>query len=152
MSEVVHETQNDFWRPPVVAQAAPIIVPAVSPALVDACDRCEAEFMVGARYCYMCGAVRPQQFHVAQSWTSYLEFNYINQAIGLRVASLVAFLAGLGCLLAAAFVGIFSTIQNFNDFQAVQFWRMQWLLAAIAFFVAGLLLKRSGTQPKVPSH
>ena len=81
-----------------------------------------------------------------------MEFNYINQAIGLRVASLVAFLAGLGCLLAASFVGIFSTIQNFNDFQAVQFWRMQWLLAAIAFFVAGLLLKRSGTQPKVPSH
>jgi uncharacterized Tic20 family protein len=63
--------------------------------------------------------------------------------IGLPIASLVAFLLGLGCLLASVAVGFIYAVQNFADFQAIQFWRMQWLLAAIAAFVAGILLKRT---------
>jgi hypothetical protein len=49
---------------------------------------------------------------------------------------------------AAVFVGAVYAVQNVADFQAVQFWRMQWLLASIAFFVAGVLLKRSAPQTK----
>lgn len=150
MSEAIHDTQNDFWRPPAAAQPAQVIIPPLSPALVEACDRCETEFMVGARFCYVCGATRRLQPSSAftPSWTTYFEFNSIKQALGLPVASLVAFLLGLGCLLGALFVGSIYAVQNFGDFQAVQFWRMQWLLASIAFFVAAILLKRSGTPTK----
>lgn len=149
MSEGLRDTQNDFWRPPA-AESAPIIIPEVPPSMVEACHRCETEFMVGARFCYLCGAVRRAQGRatLTRTWTRYLEFNFIKQALGLPVASLVAFLVGLGCLLAAAFVGAIYAVQNVADFQAIQFWRMQWLLAAIAFFVTAVLLKRSGPQPK----
>ena len=118
--------------------------------MVEACDRCETEFMVGARFCYLCGAVRRAQAssNLTHRWTRYLEFGYIKQALGLSVASLVAFLVGLGCLLAAVFVGAIYAVQNSADFQAIQFWRMEWLLAAIAFFVAGVLLKRTAPPGK----
>ncbi len=150
MSEALHETHNEFWRPPA-AQPAPVIIPQVTTIMVEACDRCETEFMVGARFCYLCGAVRKEAQAAspfAPTWTRYLEFHQIKQALGLSLASLMAFLLGLGALLAAAFVGTFYSVQNFADFQAVQFWRMQWLLAAIAFFVAAVLLKRAAPSAK----
>jgi cytosine/uracil/thiamine/allantoin permease len=56
----------------------------------------------------------------------------------------VAFLIGVACLLAALMVGVIYNIQNFGDFQAVQFWRVQWLLGAVAAFAGGILLKRQG--------
>ena len=35
-----------------------------------------------------------------------------------------------------------------EDFQVVQYWRMEWLLAAIVAFVAGVLLKTAATSAK----
>ena len=151
MSEALHDTQNDFWRrPPAAAEIPPVIIPGVSPLMVEACDRCETEFMVGARFCYLCGAVRRAQAGstMPHSWTRYLEFNSIKQVFGLPVASLIAFLVGLGCLLAAVFVGAIYAVQNAGDFQAIQFWRMEWLLAAIAFFVAAVLLRQTAPPTK----
>jgi uncharacterized Tic20 family protein len=82
------------------------------------------------------------------SWTRYFEFHHIKHALGLPVPSLVAFLIGLGCLLATISVGFIYAVQNFADFQAIQFWRMEWLLAAIAAFVAAILLRRTGSARK----
>ena len=49
----------------------------------------------------------------------------------------------MACLvMAAVAVGMIYSVQTFNDFQAVQSYRMQWLLGAIAAFTAGLLLKK----------
>ena len=149
MSEALHDTRNDFWRPPAPVDPVAVVTPVISPLMVEACDRCETEFMVGARFCYLCGAVRQVQpgTVLRTSWTRRLEFNYIKQALGLPGASLVAFLAGLGCLLAALVVGAIYAVQTSADFQAIQFWRMEWLLAAIAFFVAGVLFKGT-SSPK----
>jgi hypothetical protein len=77
-----------------------------------------------------------------------LEFHNVKQWLGLSTASLVAFVAGLGCLLAAIAVGVIYTVQNLADFQAVQWWRMQWLLAGLVAFVAGILLKQAGSAKK----
>ena len=50
----------------------------------------------------------------------------------------------MACLLMAGIaVGLIYSVQTFNDFQAVQLFRMQWLLGAIAAFAAGLLLRKS---------
>jgi hypothetical protein len=64
------------------------------------------------------------------------------------MASLIAFFAGLGCLLAAVAVGAIYSVQTLADFQAIQSWRVQWLLAALAAFVAGILLKQAGSVKK----
>jgi len=55
--------------------------------------------------------------------------------------SLIAFLLGLGCVAATVAVGLIYSVQSLADFQAIQLWRVQWLLGAIAAFLAGILLK-----------
>ena len=62
--------------------------------------------------------------------------------LGLPVPALIAFAIGLICFVAAIAVGVIYSVQNFADFQAVQYFRMQWLLAAVAAFAAGILLRR----------
>jgi len=42
-------------------------------------------------------------------------------------------------------VGSFTAVQSFADFQAIQYYRVQWLLAAVAAFMAGLF-----TESKLP--
>jgi hypothetical protein len=150
MSEVIHDT-HEFWRPPVADEPA-IPSQISSPILVEACDDCGTEFMVGARFCYVCGAPRVSQENTAtgRTWISYLEFQNIRggfqalrRALALSTAALVAFLAGVVCLVAALAVGFIYAVQNFADFQAIQYWRVEWLLAAVAAFLAGMMLKHS---------
>jgi hypothetical protein len=138
MADVVHEAQHEFWRPPVVpAEAA-------RPGMVEVCDGCTTEFMVGSLFCHVCGASREARTSAAAHWTLYLEFHNIKRTLGLSTASLVAFLVGMACLVMAGIaVSMIYSVQTFNDFQAVQLYRMQWLLAAIAAFAAGMLLKKS---------
>jgi hypothetical protein len=153
MSEVIDNAPQEFWRPPVAQPEAAV------PAMVEVCDRCETEFMVGAKFCHDCGAARqPRTEQSAEhSWNSWmgsleflkvLEFQNVKEWLGLSMASLIAFFAGLGCLLAAIAVGAIYSVQNLADFQAIQSWRIQWLLAALVAFVAGILLKQAGSAKK----
>jgi hypothetical protein len=147
MSEVIDNAPQEFWRPPVAQPEAAV------PAMVEVCDRCETEFMVGAKFCHDCGAERrPRTDPAAEHlWTrslellKILEFQNVKEWLGLSMASLIAFFAGLGCLLAAIAVGVIYSVQSLADFQAIQSWRMQWLLAALVAFVAGILLKQAGS-------
>jgi hypothetical protein len=74
-------------------------------------------------------------------WLHYLHFHEIKRWVGLPTASLVAFFIGLGCVVGAIGVSLFYRASNLAEFQAIQMWRMEWLLAATASFVAGILLK-----------
>jgi hypothetical protein len=54
-----------------------------------------------------------------------------------------AFLAiGIACALAAALTGVVYKEDTLVDWQAVQAWRIEWLLAAMAALLAGILLKK----------
>jgi len=75
-------------------------------------------------------------------WMQYLHFHEIKRRIGLPTASLVAFMIGLGCIVGALGVSIFYRASNLAEFQAIQMWRIEWLLAATVSFVAGILLKK----------
>jgi len=75
------------------------------------------------------------------AWLHYLHLEEIQRWIGLSTASLIAFAIGLGCLACALLLGLF-TAKTPVDWQAVQFYRVEWLLAATASFVAGILLKK----------
>jgi hypothetical protein len=76
------------------------------------------------------------------AWLNYLHFHEIKRWIGLPTAALVAFIIGLGCVVGALAVSIFYKASNLAEFQAIQMWRVEWLLAATASFVAGILLKK----------
>ncbi len=74
-------------------------------------------------------------------WLHYLHFHEIKKWVGLPTASLIAFVVGMSCVAGALLVGLL-TAKTFVDWQAIQFYRAEWLLAATAAFVAGILLKR----------
>jgi hypothetical protein len=75
------------------------------------------------------------------AWLRYLHFHEIKRWVGLPTASLIAFIIGLGCVAGALGVSFFYKASNLAEFQAIQMWRMEWLMAATASFVAGILLK-----------
>jgi len=123
--------------------------PAPSPISIQACAGCGSEFMVGAKFCHACGSAREALLPTIHDWTHYLEFHniargfaWIREYLSLPVPALIAFAIGLICFVAAIAVGVIYSVQNFADFQAVQYFRMQWLLAAVAAFAAGILLRR----------
>jgi hypothetical protein len=75
-------------------------------------------------------------------WLHYLHFHEIKRWVGLPTAALIAFMIGLGCVVGAIGVSLFYRASNLAEFQAIQMWRVEWLLAATASFVAGILLKK----------
>jgi hypothetical protein len=81
------------------------------------------------------------------SWLRYLHFHEIKKWTGLSTASLIAFVIGIGCVAGALLVGLL-TARNLVDWQAIQFYRAEWLLAATASFVAGILLKKPSTRDR----
>ena len=151
MAEVAHDVEQEFWRPPATSQGA--LETKATSGMVDACDGCGTEFVVGARFCHVCGATRQAQTAVAgvNGWNRSLEFarhpefHNIRDRIGLPTSSLVAFIIGVGCVLGAITVGLIFTAQTVLDWQAVQVWRIEWLLGSAAAFLAGILLKKSAS-------
>jgi hypothetical protein len=79
------------------------------------------------------------------SWMHYLTFHEIQRWVGLPTASLIAFIVGLACIAGALLVGLL-TARTLTEWQAIQFYRAEWLLGATAAFVAGILLKKSSSS------
>lgn len=75
------------------------------------------------------------------AWFGNLHFHAIKSRLGLPTASLIAFVVGLGCVAGALLVGLLNA-RTLVDWQAIQFYRAEWLLGATAAFVAGILLKK----------
>lgn len=141
MSEAAHNIQQEYWQPP--AQSPRTIEPAPGMRGQLVCEQCGAEFVVGSRFCHVCGSERePLVGSSVSRWAEMLDFTRIREGLGLSIGSLVAFIAGLGCIIAAIVTGYMFTAATLLDWQAVQVWRMEWLLAAAAAFLAGILLKK----------
>ena len=76
------------------------------------------------------------------TWLNQLHFHAIKTYLGLSTASLIAFVIGLSCVGGGLLVALFFDAKTLVDWQAIQFYRAEWLLAATASFVAGILLKK----------
>jgi len=136
--------EDQYWSASASLDRRPLTTAAASET--DLCPRCSTEFIIGSRFCYVCGCDRDLSGKMrgegmGMSMQRWLDFSRLHQRMG-GPAALVAFIAGALCLLAAALTGLMFTATTMIDWQAVQLWRIEWLLAAIAAFVAGLLLKR----------
>jgi hypothetical protein len=79
------------------------------------------------------------------TWLHYLHFHEIQHWVGLSTASMIAFVIGLSCVAGALAVGFIST-KSLVEWQAVQYYRAEWLLAATAAFVAAILLKKPSSR------
>jgi hypothetical protein len=146
MADLAQNAERDFWQAPLATPGVPSTVRAHS--LVEACPQCGSEFVMGAAFCHVCGVSRELQgaVQVSPSWNHYLQFHQIKRVFGLPTISLMAFLLGIGCMLAALLVGFIFSANTVLDWQAVQMWRIEWLLASVACFVAGILLRHPSTK------
>jgi hypothetical protein len=139
----LHE-HGEFWRPPLEARTE--AVPVVTS---ESCTRCGTEFVAGSRFCHVCGAVREAQFGSRRfQWLRIFEIHRMQERLGLSIPSVVALIIGIICTLAAVGTGLVFTATTVLDWQAVQIWRIEWLLAAVVAFLAGILLRSAASSPR----
>lgn len=143
MSEAVRHVEHEYWRPPAQPARVMEAPPAIGGQLI--CDQCGSEFLMGSRFCHVCGSEREKLAgsSMAHRWAQIFDFTRIREALALSLGSLIAFFAGIGCILAAVGIGFIFSAATFQDWQAVQIWRIEWLLAGAAAFLAGILLKKA---------
>ncbi|MBZ5512777.1 MAG: hypothetical protein LAN70_16645 [Acidobacteriia bacterium] len=146
MSEAVHNVEHEYWRRPAQPTNAMEAPSAMRGQLT--CAQCGSEFIMGSRFCHVCGSERETLAGSGTTgrWAQILDFTRIREALGLSPGSLIAFIAGMGCVIAAIVTGFMFTAATFQDWQAVQIWRIEWLLAGAAAFLAGILLKKTDAR------
>ena len=136
MAEVIDQAQHEFWR-------APMPLSASSGADRSSTCDCGSEFIVSSVYCHACGSRRAGVGTPAELVIPGLqEFASLAERLDVGKASAIAFLMGVFCILGALGVSLFFSSRTLLDWQAIQLWRIEWLLAAVASFVAGVLLKK----------
>ena len=135
-----YEERQEFWKPAVSQRQE--VTP--TEATDHVCEHCGTDFVVGSRFCHVCGADRnaPLTQSGITGIRAWFDFGSLREALGQSSASLVTLFLGTACLIAAAVTGFLFTATTLLDWQAVQIWRIEWLLASVAVFAAGLLLKR----------
>jgi hypothetical protein len=147
MSEAVPSSRQEFWLRPGIAATLPTA--ASNGESLKSCVHCATEFMAGSRFCYLCGAKRemeaaPKPWVRHHSFSQLIGIRYLQQRLGLSIPALCAFLAGIGCLIEAVRAGFVFRAETLADFQALQLVRIEWLLGAVAAFVAGVVVKDAG--------
>ena len=140
MGEVANQVQHEFWRPPIQVASD-----AASHEFIETCRRCGTEFIVSSRFCHACGVTRPELNGASRVMEipGLAELSVLGEKLGLTTAALIAFLVGVVCVVGALTVGVVFGTRTLLDWQAIQVWRIEWLLGAISAFVAGCLLKKS---------
>jgi hypothetical protein len=105
---------------------------------------CGTEFIVSSLYCHACGASRPDLGAGVRTLKipGLAELVALGERLGFTTPALIAFLVGVLCVVGALAVSVFFSARTVLDWQAIQLWRIEWLLAAVAAFVAGCLLKK----------
>jgi hypothetical protein len=137
MAEAADQAQHEFWRPPMPASVA-----VAGPERSATC-RCGTEFIVSSLYCHSCGASRPG-LKAARTLEipGLAELASLGERLGLTMPAVAAFLLGVVCMVGALAVSVFFSARTALDWQAIQLWRIEWLLGAVAAFGAGCLLKK----------
>lgn len=137
-------TSQEYWRSP-----NPEIMRLVKPVTAAApCWHCGADYSPGAHFCHICGSEREKRLAVPtrapEAFFPRANLFDLRQRLGLTLASLVFFVIGIACIAAAMLTGLIYKADTLVDWQAIQLWRIEWLLAASAALLAAILLKKSG--------
>jgi hypothetical protein len=136
---------QEYWRP-----ANPRMAQLFEPISgVAFCQRCGMQFSPEACFCHICGSSRevglrlPAASAKMKHDTGRTAAHLLWSRTPLPLASLVCFVLGIVCILGAALMGVIYRTDTLIDWQAVQIWRVEWLLAALVALLAGLLLKKA---------
>ena len=137
------EERQEFWKPVVAPR---LEVAAAGEAPITACGHCGASLAGGSSFCPACGADCQVADDSLQTGTgglaSWPELAALRRWLGRTTSSFVALVLGCACIVAAVITGFVFNATTLVDWQAIQLWRIEWLLAAIAILLAGVLLKK----------
>lgn len=134
------EERQEFWKPVIPPRQE---MAEGTEAAAYSCGNCGTQLVAEARFCHACGADgQAAAAEPASPAHSLYDLSALREALGQTTASLVALILGCACVIAALFTGLLFTATTLLDWQAVQLWRIEWLLAALALFAAGMLLKK----------
>ena len=141
MAEMVGnlKEREGYWTPPVEASHG-----EAARRPVELCVKCGTEFIIGSRFCYVCGNGRTSgtRSSMRAEWLKFVNLRTLSDAMGLPIASTIAFGIGIICAICAVATGLIYSASNALEFEAIQAYRLEWLLAAAAMFLAAILLKR----------
>jgi hypothetical protein len=154
-----YEGRAEFWKPAARTEAG-----TARATLRPQCRSCGAECVPDSLYCHVCGSDRqaavnfetgfrvPAAVRLASRAVGRLashsmagfasRFAILRDALGQTNVSMTALLGGCACLVAAAATGLVFNAATLLDWQALQLWRIEWLLAAVALLLAGVLVKK----------
>ncbi len=132
--------RQEFWKPAMAPRQE--ISPAE--ATEHVCQECGTDFVLGSRFCYVCGSDRNANLAntTVTGLQAWVDLDSLRETLGQTNASLIALVLGCACVIAAIVTGFVFTATTLLDWQAVQLWRIEWLLGAVAMFAAGFLLKK----------
>ncbi len=143
MAKAAGSSSQEYWRSPNPEVMR--LVTSASPEPV--CWRCGADYSPAARFCHICGSERdrrPTAFAGrTQPSPNVARLTEPRYRVVLSIVSLVFFALGIACIIAAAVTGFIYKTDTLIDWQAVQLWRIEWLLAAAAALLAGIFLKKA---------
>jgi hypothetical protein len=126
-------SEREFWKPQLPATFH-----------LENCEGCGNELVIGSRFCHLCGHERDAHPQMSQPRLSdLLNWTAIRTKIGLSTFSLLLTIVGFACVVAALVTGFLFTAQTALDWQAVQTWRIEWMLAALVAFTAAILFRKS---------
>src|SRR3954471_7509448 len=106
------ETRQEFWRPAQEQLHTPV-------ASIPTCAKCGADYVIGSRFCHVCGAGRDERAR-KQSGTFVEKVKTIAtlpELLDLSLASTILFALGTFCAIAAIAVGFIYSAQTLVDWQ-----------------------------------
>ena len=106
----------------------------------DLCQHCGAEFVVDSPFCRMCGRAKDSAPREKRNWWNAVDFSSLQRQLGLSLGAMICLVVGLACVGAAVATGFIYTANTLVDWQAIQAWRGEWLIAAGVAFICGILL------------
>ncbi len=145
MGDSSKEMSQEYWRPaPTLGKQ--FHAQGFQAQGVEAfCAICGTKYAAGARFCHVCGLGREDDIHAAKhsAWMDWMDFARIRKVSGLSTVSLILVLAAAIFMMATLMTGLVYNTATIADWQAVQTWRIEWLLATVVALLGAMLFKKA---------
>ncbi len=139
MADITRGPSHEYWRPAPSAdssfRAGPI------PANEKYCAICGTPYAIAAHFCHSCGVSREDALQKRNPLKDWLDWDAARARLGLSTTSLVCVLAAAIFAVASVMTGLVYNTSTIAEWQAVQTWRIEWLLATVAALLAAMLFK-----------
>jgi hypothetical protein len=144
MAEFTRELTEEYWRPAPIPGSTLQTNGLRAPASAEFCAICGTRYASGAHFCHLCGLNRETEPHKEKrsAATDWLDVAGIRERTGLSTISMGLVLLAVLFTLAAAMTGLVYNTATVAEWQSVQIWRIEWLLATVAALLAAMLFKK----------